>query len=90
MPRLKYHEPPQQGVRTGAAPAVKEGKKREREPSETPLGADRATRGRPVEAAKRGNLTPDDQAKLLVEYKDLPPKKQCGSRGLRRLAKKYP
>ena len=89
MPRLKVEEPRQQGVRTGATPAVNEVKKRKREPSETPLGADRATRGRPVDSRKRANLTPDEQAKLLVEFKELPPKKRRGSRGLRRLAKKY-
>ena len=43
---LKVEQIRQQGVRTGATPAVNEVKKRKREPSETPLGADRATRGR--------------------------------------------
>ena len=42
---LKVEQIRQQGVRTGATPAVNEVKKRKREPSETPLGADRATRG---------------------------------------------
>ena len=85
MPRLKYHEPPQQGVSDGGVRLHGDDsprKKRKRAPEE-PLGAGRASRAKAAKpAAKRaGALTKDAQAALLLEYKELPPKMQRGSRG---------
>ena len=93
MPRLQHHEPPQQGVSDGGVRLHGDDsprKKRKRAPEE-PLGAGRASRAKAAKpAAKRaGALTKDAQAALLLEYKELPPKMQRGSRGHTRLCKKY-
>ena len=88
MPRLKVHDPPQQGVSTGA-PRVHgdspEPRKRKRTPVEAPLGADRESRAK-AQLPKKQRLSADEHALLSIEYKELPPRKQRGSRGLGRLA----
>lgn len=97
MPRLQTGEPRQQGISTGGLRlhGANSPRKKKQEPPPAPLGANRASRARAAAAepliptVRGGALTKDRQAKLILEYKELPPKKRQGSRGLGTLAKKY-
>ncbi|KAL1511328.1 hypothetical protein AB1Y20_006133 [Prymnesium parvum] len=82
-------EEDQHGRRTGAASqAVRTTRQRRKSPK--PLGHDRASRTRNAERTLSGqkrprHLTPDEQAQVVMRYKELPNEKRKRSEGLKKI-----
>mmetsp|Transcript_18149 Transcript_18149/g.27317 ORF Transcript_18149/g.27317 Transcript_18149/m.27317 type:complete len:309 (+) Transcript_18149:151-1077(+) len=92
MPRLKVAEAEQHGSSTGArkgAPKPARGRGRRQPPK--PLGHGRASRMRATERTESGHkrrhhLTSDEQAAIILRYKELPQGKRQKSPGLDKIA----
>lgn len=91
MPRLRVVEPPQHGVSTGGPVRPKPPRTHS---TSKPLGADRSSRKKTRGTTPRGHkrrtfLSPDDQACVILKYKELPTEKKERSKALRDLRSSF-
>jgi len=90
MPRLKVAEAEQHGSSTGARKGAPKPARGRRQPPK-PLGHGRASRMRATERTESGHkrrhhLTSDEQAAIILRYKELPEGKRQKSPGLDKIA----